>query len=519
MNIANLLVRSARTFPNSPAIFHGDKLICNYCEFAERAARLGGGLSKQLNLAPGERVAIFMINAPEYLEIIYGIAFAGLVAVPINAKLHQLEAAQILKNSGAKALFASDELMTGFSPLGPPCPDLNIVFIPGTAEYQGLLNCPALSRPVARDPEDLAWLFYTSGTTGAPKGVMQTHGNLLAMTMCSFTDVDTAKREDAIIYAAPMSHGAGMCNFSHILVAARHVIPESGGFAVEELINLAATHQRCSMFAAPTMVKRLVEHIVATGADASSFKTIIYGGGPMYLEDIRRALEVMGDRFVQLYGQAESPFTITALSRYHLTDNKHPRYLQRIASVGVAQSMVEVRVTDDQGRTLPKDEIGEVVVRGATVMKGYWNNIEATQETIRGGWLFTGDMGSMDEDGFLTLRDRSKDVIISGGANIYPREVEEVLLLHPAVKEVSVVGRRHPDWGEEVVAFIVLRSNAAVPTQEFDNLCLERIARFKRPKSYRFVIDLPKNNYGKVLKTSLRQQLQQELDLDSKTQQ
>jgi long-chain acyl-CoA synthetase len=310
-----------------------------------------------------------------------------------------------------------------------------------------------------------------------------------------------------------------MCNFPHVLVGARHVIPESGGFLVDELIALAAVHRRCSMFAAPTMVKRLVEHIATTNADASSFKTIIYGGGPMYLEDIRRALEVMGDRFVQLYGQAESPFTITALSRHHLTDANHPRYLQRIASVGVAQSMVEVRVADDHGRTLPTDEIGEVVVRGATVMKGYWNNANATKETIRDGWLFTGDMGSMDEDGFLTLRDRSKDVIISGGANIYPREVEEVLLLHPAVKEVSVVGRRHPDWGEEAVAFIVLQANAAASAQDLDDLCLERIARFKRPKSYRFVADLPKNNYGKVLKTSLRQQLQQELDLDSTTQQ
>jgi long-chain acyl-CoA synthetase len=307
--------------------------------------------------------------------------------------------------------------------------------------------------------------------------------------------------EDSILYAAPMSHGAGMYNFAHVLVGARHLVPASGGFEAAEIFDLSRRYGNLSMFAAPTMVRRLVDHCAAGGADPSGIKTVVYGGGPMYLEDIRRGLEVMGNRFVQIYGQGESPMTITALSRYHMANRDHPRYLERLASVGLAQSAVEVRVADSDGNPLLAGETGEVIVRGDTVMRGYWRNPEATARTVRDGWLYTGDVGALDEDGFLTLKDRSRDVIISGGSNIYPREVEEVLLKHPAVREVSVVGRKDSEWGEVVVAFVVAEG---VTAAEMDALCLEHIARFKRPKEYRFVESLPKNNYGKVLKTVLR---------------
>ena len=224
----------------------------------------------------------------------------------------------------------------------------------------------------------------------------------------------------------------------------------------------------------------------------------------MYADDLRNALAVMGNRFAQIYGQGESPMTITALSRAQLADRDHPRWAERMVSVGVAQSLVEVRVVDATGQPLPTGETGEVVVRGDTVMPGYWNNPTATAQTLRDGWLYTGDMGALDADGFLTLKDRSKDVIISGGSNIYPREVEEVLLLHPQVREVAVVGQRDAEWGEVVVAFLVAEEGGAVPEAELDALCLEHIARFKRPKEYRWVEALPKNAYGKVLKTELR---------------
>jgi long-chain acyl-CoA synthetase len=246
------------------------------------------------------------------------------------------------------------------------------------------------------------------------------------------------------------------------------------------------------------------------GAAADGFKTIVYGGGPMYVEDLRRALDTLGQKFVQIYGQGESPMTITALARAHLADTAHPRWAERIASVGVAHACVEVRVVDAEDRPVPAGEPGEVVVRGETVMAGYWANEEATAATLRGGWLHTGDVGSLDADGFLTLRDRSKDVIISGGSNIYPREVEEVLLLHPHVSEAAVVGQRDAEWGEVVVAFLVAGEGGAVDDAALDALCLDHIARFKRPKEYRWVPALPKNSYGKVLKTELRAWLQAE---------
>jgi long-chain acyl-CoA synthetase len=262
------------------------------------------------------------------------------------------------------------------------------------------------------------------------------------------------------------------------------------------------------MFAAPTMVHRLVAHARAQAPSLDGLKTIVYGGGPMYLQDVKNALDAMGPRFAQIYGQGESPMTITALSKFHLADRNHPRYDERLASVGVAQPAVEVRVADAQDRPLAPGEIGEILVRGDTVMRGYWRNPDASMETLRNGWLHTGDVGSFDEDGFLTLRDRSKDMIISGGSNIYPREVEEVLLRHPAVSEVSVVGRPHPEWGEDVVAFVVARDGTRIDDRELDALCLGHIARFKRPKQYFFVADLPKNHYGKVLKTALRERLE-----------
>jgi long-chain acyl-CoA synthetase len=215
----------------------------------------------------------------------------------------------------------------------------------------------------------------------------------------------------------------------------------------------------------------------------------------------------MGPRFVQIYGQGETPMVGTALSRTHLADVTHPRYPARMASVGVAQTPVQLRVADEHGVDLPVGDIGEVLIKGDSVMAGYWRNPDATAAAIRDGWLFTGDVGCLDADGVLTLKDRSKDLIISGGSNIYPREVEEVLLTAPGVIEAAVVGTPDPEWGEVVVAFVVTQAGSTVNTESLDRHCLEHIARFKRPKRYVLVDSLPKNNYGKVLKTALRSQL------------
>ena len=513
MNLAQLLARSARVFPERPAVALGEQELYSYGELFRRSAAIagklrggGGGVGK--GLQPGDRVALFMANCPQYLELLYGIWHAGLVAVPINNKLHPREVAFIVGHSAASVLFVAGDPGPNAQTWTDSAPGLRIVSVDGPAYRQTTSGDPL--DIVARAPDDLAWLFYTSGTTGRPKGVMLSQRNLLAMTLCYFVDVDPATGSDSILYAAPMSHGAGMYNFAHVLVGARHVVPASGAFDVAEILTLSRHFGQLSLFAAPTMVHRLVEHVAVCRADCSGIKTIVYGGGPMYLEDIRRALAVLGDRLVQIYGQGESPMTITALSRQHLADRAHPRYRERIASVGVAHSVVEVLVADEDGRPLPAGSAGEVLVRGETVMQGYWRDTEASAATLRDGWLHTGDVGVLDGDGFLTLKDRSKDVIISGGANIYPREVEEVLLRHAAVAEVSVVGRPSAEWGEEVVAFVVCRPGLLAPTEELDRLCLDSIARFKRPKDYVFVGALPKNNYGKVLKTELRRHWSQQ---------
>jgi long-chain acyl-CoA synthetase len=323
------------------------------------------------------------------------------------------------------------------------------------------------------------------------------------MSLCYFADVDQQSPWSAILHAAPMSHGSGLYALAHVMKASCHVIPESDGFNSAEVYALIEAWRDCVFFAAPTMIRRLLDH--PGDPPTGNLKTIIYGGGPMYLEDLLRGIRRLGPKFAQLYGQGESPMTITALSSSVIADRNHPRWRERVASVGVAQSAVEVRTVDDAGIPLPCGEIGEVIVRGTTVMSGYWNNPAATAETLRGGWLHTGDLGSFDADGFLTLKDRSKDLIISGGSNIYPREVEEVLLRHPDIVEVSVIGRPDRDWGESVVAYIVARDSAQLDTSAIDSFCAQHIARFKRPRHYRIVGTLPKNSYGKVLKKALRE--------------
>lgn len=506
MNLAEWLERRAASSPESPALLRGTTVVADYRAFAASAAAIGGALASRYGIAPGDRVAILAANRTEYLEAMYGAWYAGAAVVPINHKLHPSEAAWILEDSGAGVVFVTPghgEALTGSLPA--TCRGAIDL---GSEAFSELREAAPLSGPLPRARDDLAWLFYTSGTTGRPKGVMITNGNIHAMAYAYLADVDAVRPDDAALYAAPLSHGAGLYNVQHVLKGARHVVPVSGGFDPAEILDLAEALGDVHMFAAPTMVRRLVDHARATGATGEGIRTIVYGGGPMYLADIEDAVAAMGPRFCQIYGQGESPMTITALPRHLVADRTHPRWKERLASVGTAQSCVEVRVVDADGIPLPAGETGEVVVRGAPVMAGYWNEPEATSRTLRDGWLWTGDMGALDADGFLTLKDRSKDLIITGGANVYPREVEEALLTHPAVHEVSVVGRPDREWGEAIAAFVVLAPDAQADAAALDAHCLATIARFKRPKDYRFVDALPKNAYGKVLKTELRARLE-----------
>ncbi len=513
MNLATWVARHGARRPEAPALADGVEVHATWRQFAERTAGAAGGLRDELGLSPGDRVAIVSRNRPEYLEALYAIWHAGLVAVPVNARLHRDEIAYILDHSGVAVAVTDDDHAEDVEALVGTVDSLRAVVVAPGERWSRLLTTAPMSI-VDRRADDPAWLFYTSGTTGRPKGATLTNRNLLVMSLSYYADIDAVSPTDSILHAAPLSHGSGLYGLPHVACGATSVIPHSGGVDGGEIVGLLQRWSGMSFFAAPTMIKRLTDDPVVVGADLSNLKTIVYGGAPMYLADLEAALDVFGPRLAQIYGQGETPMTISALSKSDHAERTHPRWRDRMQSVGFPRTDVEVRIVDEGDGEVAPGEIGEVVVRGDVVMSGYWNDVDATDEALRGGWLHTGDVGSFDDEGCLTLRDRSKDLIISGGMNIYPREVEEALLGHPAVKAVAVVSRPDPQWGESVVAFVVVEGDPSPSPDDLDQICLDRIARYKRPKEYRFVDALPTNNYGKVLKRELRDRLRAEAEAD-----
>jgi fatty-acyl-CoA synthase len=481
LNLFSLLEQTANRFADRGAVYHGERQLHTWTELRERSLRMAATLG-----APGTRIAIASENRAEIVELMFATWAAECVVVPINYKLHPHEMQQILDDAGVSQVFASPKIAEG----------LTSAEIIGSSAYSERFTAAPADPPRMTDPSTLAWLFYTSGTTGRSKGAMLSHRILMAMTVAHLADFDAPDENCSLVHGAPMSHGSGLYIPPYVLRGARQVIPESNAFEPEEFLDLCEHHPGCSAFLAPTMVQRLVQ----TGrARPRNLRTVVYGGGPMYVDSLKKAMAAFGPIFVQLYGQGEAPMTITGLRRADHVDADDAI----LGSVGYARSGVDVAVLRDDGTAAATGEIGEIVCRGDVVMSGYWNNPEATAATLQNGWLRTGDMGSFDDRGYLTLRDRSKDVVISGGSNIYPREVEEALLGHPGVTEAGVVGAPDEEWGEVVVAFIVGSASAA----ELDAHLLERIARFKRPKRYEFIDELPKNSYGKVLKRELRARL------------
>jgi long-chain acyl-CoA synthetase len=495
MNLALWLQRTAQRDGDRTAIAAGLQPWCSYRELAHRAARLAHWLQAQ-GVKPGDRVGLFMPNRPEYLALLWGTWWAGAAAVPINAKLHPREVAWILQHSGTTLAFCDAARRAELAALMPQ--------LALHTDAPVMLDAAAPEASLEpRDDTEAAWLFYTSGTTGKPKGVVLGARQLRQASLAYLSEVQSVLPGHSMLHPAPLSHGGGLYHLPYVMHGGVNVVPASGGFDPDEILDLAAHWRAASFFAAPTMVRRLVDHMQASGRRSDGLATICYGGGPMYLADIEEALRVVGPHFAQIYGQGESPMTITVLPRHVIDDASHPRHRERLASVGYAQPMLELSIRGADGVELATGQTGEVCVRGDVVMQGYWADPKATAAAIRDGWLYTGDVGRLDDEGYLTLLDRSKDLIISGGSNIYPREVEEALLLHPAVHEACVIGRPDAQWGESVVAFVVARGS--ITPAELDAHCLAHIARFKRPKHYRFVDALPKNHYGKVLKTALRE--------------
>ena len=504
-----MLTKSARTFPDNLAILHGRKRL-SYLEFNSRTNRLSNAL-RRLGIRQGDHVAVLQYNYPETLESMFAAFKSGCSAVPINFRLHPKEFAFIIDHSGARVVILSPEFNGAINEIRSLIPNVeHLITLSGASgglmDYETVLSAESDQfMDVDVHPDDTAWLFYTSGTTGMPKGAMLTHRNLLAMTMNFYADMCPGfGPDDAALHAAPLSHGSGLYALPNIAKGAANVILESKSFDPALVFETIERHRITNMFAAPTMIKLMVESPALTRCDISSLRSLNYGGAPMLVEDLKEAMSKLGPCLVQLFGQAESPMTITYLShRDHVLKGTQEQ-MQRLASAGIERTDVEVKIFGPDDVELPVGEMGEIVTRSDLVMKGYWRNEAASEETIRNGWLHTGDMGYMDEKGYLFIMDRSKDMIISGGENIYPREIEEVLVKHPAVREVAVIGIPDPQWGEAVKAVVALVEGTSVTEDELILFCKDNIAGYKKPKSIDFVKELPKNNYGKILKRELR---------------
>ncbi len=507
MNTAAFLSKAAVAYRDRVALRFGDERL-SYGELDERVARLAGALASA-GLEPGERLAIFMRNNPEYLITIFAAFRAGLCAVPVNAKLHPSELAYILGNAECSGLVYGSEKASDIAEAIGGAPVEHLWHVGGEgpgSPFSEALASGDPSTPLADvAPDDLAWLFYTSGTTGFPKGAMLTHRNLIAMTMNTLSDVYGFQPEDVVLHPAPLSHGCGLYALATLARGCDNIIYHHASFDAAEMLQMVEDEKVTSIaFMAPTMIVMLLD--APANIDTSSLRSVIYGGGPMHVDILREALARFGKVFIQIYGQGESPMTISYL-RAEDHDIDDPEVL---ASTGIARTDVEIRLVDDDANEVAVGEEGEVSVSGDVVMKGYWNNPEATAKSLRGGWLHTGDIGRMDEQGRLYLLDRKNDMIISGGTNIYPREVEEALIEHEGVREAVVFGVPDTVWGESVFACVVPAAGAGPTEAELIEFCKGQLASFKKPKRVEIVDDLPKNAYGKVLRRELKERYRDE---------
>lgn len=509
MNVGTLFTKTARTFPDRLAIAYGNYEL-TYQQANERINRLANAL-RGLGIQKGANVAILLHNCPEFLEALFACFKAGLGSVPVNFRLHPKECSFIIDNSEAEAVILGEDFRDSLYALKGEMPRVKHYIcitepLEGMIRYESLIkDQPTNFTDEEVERDHLAWIFYTSGTTGRPKGAMLTHHNLMVMTMNFFADMCPLGPEDAVLHAAPLSHGSGLYSLPNVAKGAANVILASKSFDSSIVFKTIQRRRVTNIFMAPAMIKRLIISPEIGRYDLSSLRCINYGGAPILVEDLKAAVKRMGQIFVQLFGQAEAPMTISYLRKEeHLLEGTEEQ-MRRLTSAGIPRTDVEVKIIDDMDRDLPPGKMGEIVVRGEVVMKGYWKNPEATAETLRGGWLYTGDLGIMDEKGYVYILDRAKDMIISGGENIYSREIEDVIIKHPAVLEVAVIGVPDEKWGESIKAMVSLREGRKATEEEIINFCKQYLASFKKPKSVEFIDAIPKNAYGKVLKRELRE--------------
>ena len=511
MNLGRLLADTARRLPEATSLVWGERQW-TWAETDARVDALVAALRRR-GLGKGDAVLVQAKNSNQMFESLWATFRLGGIWVPINYRLTPTEVAYLGSSSGAKAMICDDVFAAHADAVKSASDRLqNTITIgkprAGELSYEDLIveNLRAEGEAAEVDHDDPCWFFYTSGTTGRPKAAVLTHGQLAFVTNNHLADLMPGTGlEDASLVVAPLSHGAGAHALSQVARGAKSVLLAGEKFDEEEIWRLVEQHRITNMFTVPTILTRMVRHPAVDRFDHSSLRYVIYAGAPMYRADQKEALEKLGKVIVQYYGLGEVTGNITVLPRelHSLDDAEMP-----VGSCGYARTAMEIAIKDADGKRLAAGEQGEICVRGPAVFAGYHDNPEANAKALKQGWFHTGDLGRLDARGFLYITGRASDMYISGGSNVYPREAEEVLLTHPAVAEVAVLGVPDPEWGETGVAVVVLEAGAEASAEELLAFLKDKLARYKQPRRVFFWDELPKSGYGKVPKHLIRKELE-----------
>lgn len=516
MNLGSFfLEKAAAQFPDTISVVTPEARLTNRMLY-QRSCRLANALLG-LGLEKGTRVAVLLTNSHQSVECFLGLACAGLPLVPMNARNSAKEHAYIIDNSDAQAVILGKEFIDTIFSIRENIPKARHFIgvgsdLPSTVRNYEQLMADASEQPPAIEvtEADIASVRYTAGTTGRPKGVQHTFSSNMIKVYNHLMDAFPIEENDAIVLTAPVTHASGATILPHIVKGARVIILPR--FEPEALMQAVQREKATTLYMVPTMLVMLLNHPRINDYDLSSIKTIRYGASPIATETLKKAIDRFGNVFVQGYGLTEAGMPMTILSKKdHILDGTQ-KSLQRLKSIGREVTVATVRVVDENDTVLAPGVVGEIVVRSSQMMVGYWKNPEATAETLRNGWLHTRDLGYRDEDGYLYLVDRKNDMIVSGGFNVYPREVEEVLYMHPAVLEAAVFGVPDDLWGEAVKAVVSLKSGMSATEEEIIEHCREHLGGYKRPKSVDFIDELPKSAVGKLLRRVLKEKYWKEVE-------